>query len=115
MKHVPHNPEQKYFPAILCAECDSPIDALLSLCVPHDEAMELVAASWNKHPDESLVTSIDGGRQVAALRLPDGRWAACHVFLNHATSNRQEAERRLNKLLKRGKRGYIGVLSTNVP
>ena len=34
-----------FIPLIVCAEFDSPIDALLSLCVPHDEVMDMVAAS----------------------------------------------------------------------
>ena len=105
------SPMFRYFPAILCAEFDSPIDALVALCVPHDEAMALVAASWSNAPDESLIATIDGGRQVAALPTPDGRWAACHAFLDHATSSRQDAERRLKKLLKRGRCGYVGVLA----
>lgn len=105
-------PMFRYFPAILCAEFDSPIDALIALCVPHDEAMALVAASWNDAPDESLIATIDGGRHVATLRTPDGRWAACHAFLDHATDSRQDAERRLKKLLKRGRRGYVGQRKT---
>lgn len=102
----------RYFPAIVCAEADSPIDALLALCVPHDEAMALVAASWDSNPQASLITTIDGGRHVAALRTPDGRWAGCHAFIDHACSTPQEAERRLHKLLKRGKKGYVGQLPT---
>ena len=101
---------RRYFPAILCVECDSPIDALLALCVPRDEAMDLVAASWAGDPSTSLMATLDGGRTVAVLRTPDGRWAACNAFLEHAGSTPREAERQLHKLLKRGRRGYVGVL-----
>lgn len=100
----------RYFPAILCVECDSPIDALLALCVPRDEAMDLVEASWADDPSTSLMATLDGGRTVAVLRTPDGRWAACNAFLEHAGSTPREAERQLHKLLKRGRRGYVGVL-----
>ena len=56
-----------YFPAVLCVLCDSPIDALVALCVPRDEAMELVAASWAGDPPCCVLASVDGGRSVAAL------------------------------------------------
>ena len=100
---------RSYFPAILCVECDSPIDALIALCVPRDEAMDLVAASWDDDPSASLMATLDGGRNVAALRTPEGRWAACNAFLDYACSTPREAERQLQKLLKRGRRGYVGV------
>jgi len=103
-----------YFPAILCVECDSPIDALVALCVPLDDAMNLVAASWRG--DEAInhaciLATVDGGRTVAALRTPEGRWAACNVFLDKGYPTRGDAERELGKLLKRGRRGYVGVLN----
>jgi hypothetical protein len=101
---------ERYFPAIVCAEFDSPIDALISLCVPQDEAMTLVAASWRSGGPSCVVATIDGGRAVAALRTTDGRWAACNAFLDHCCASRSEAERQLKKLLKRGKRGCVGVL-----
>ena len=99
-----------YYPAIVCAEYDSPIDALIGLCVPHDEAMNLVVAFWRSAGNSSLLATLDGGRTVAALRTPAGRWAACNAFLEHAGSTPREAERQLHKLLKRGRRGYVGVL-----
>ena len=99
----------RYFPAISCGEFDSPIDALRALCVPHDEAMELVAAAWAHGDEENLVTTVDGGRPVAAVFTPAGRWAACHAFLDHPCTTRREAERRLQKLLKRGRTGYVGI------
>lgn len=102
----------RYFPAIVCAEFDSPIDALISLCVPQDEAMDLVAASWRDGQPSSIVATIDGGREVAALRMPDGRWAACNAFLDYACTTPSEAERKLQKLLKRGRRGMVGVLAS---
>ena len=104
-------PAKRYFPAILCAEYDSPIDALIGLCVPQDEAMNLVAASWRNGEATCLVTTVDGGRSVAVLRTPEGRWAACNAFLDACCSTRSDAERMLQKRLKRGRRGYVGVLS----
>ena len=101
----------RYFPAIVCAEFDSPIDALISLCVPQDEAMNLVAASWRDGEPSCIVAATDGGRDVAALRTPDGRWAACNAFLEHGCATRREAERQLKKLLKRGRHGIVGVLT----
>lgn len=99
-----------YFPAIVCVECDSPIDALVALCVPRDEAMNLVAASWRGSESACVLATVDGGRRVAALRTPEGRWAACNAFLDKVCHDRGEAERELGKLLKRGRRGYVGVL-----
>ena len=37
-----------YFPAVICAEYDSPIDALIGLHIPQDEAQDLMAASWEE-------------------------------------------------------------------
>ena len=59
----------RFIPLIICTEFDSPIDALLSLCVPHDEVMDLVAASWLDDGRDCVATQIDGGRAVAVLRL----------------------------------------------
>ena len=109
MKDVP---AERYFPAILCAEYDSPIDALIGLCVPHDEAMDLVAASWRGGETSCLVSTLAGGRTVAVLRTPQGRWAACNAFLEACCATRSEAERELKKRLKRGRRGFVGVLAT---
>jgi hypothetical protein len=100
-----------YFPAIICAEFDSPIDALISLCVPQDEAMNLVAASWLNGEPACVMATIDGGRNVAVLRTPDGRWAACNAYVEFGSTTRSEAERQLKKLLKRGRRGMVGVLT----
>ena len=101
----------RYFPAIVCDEFDSPVDALVALCVPRDEAMELVTASWSADPAFSLLATVDGGRHVAILRTDDGRWAACNAYPELACSNRREAERRLKKLEKRGRHGRIGVMA----
>ena len=101
-------PQKAYFPAVVCAEFDSPIDALVSLCVPLDEATTLVTASWQDDRRRPLVVTLDVGRSVAALMTDDGRWAACHAYLEHLTTNEQEALRQLGKLCKRGKRGMIG-------
>ncbi len=105
-------PAERYFPAILCAEYDSPIDALIGLCVAQDEAMNLVAASWRGGESTCIVSTVDGGRSVAVLRTPDGRWAACNAFLDACCATRSEAERQLQKRLKRGRRGYVGVLQS---
>ena len=108
---------RRYFPAIICGEYDSPIDALLALCVPRDEAMDLVVAAWPAGVDDGcdccvcVLATLDGGRDVAALRRADGRWLACNVFLDSCCATRSEAERLLQKLLKRGRRGCIGVLA----
>lgn len=115
-----------FFPAVICAEFDSPIDALVSLCVPHDEAMNLVAAAWRSGESASeaaseaasesgydavcILATRDGGRRVAALPQADGRWAACNAFLDPCCATRAEAERLLAKRLKRGRRGLVGVL-----
>ena len=108
---------RRYFPAIICGEYDSPIDALLALCVPRDEAMDLVVAAWSAGIVDGcdccdcVLATVDGGRDVAALRRADGRWLACNAFLEFACATRNEAERRLQKLQKRGRRGCIGVLA----
>ena len=99
-----------YFPAVICAEYDSPIDALIGLHVPQDEAQDLVAAAWSSGDARCIVAHVDGGRSVAAIRLPNGRWAACNAFPEHHCVSRPDAERRLSKLLKRGKRGLLGTL-----
>jgi len=102
-----------YFPAIVCDEFDSPIDALVALCVPRDEAMDLVIASWttarSAEVELSLLAAVDGGRSVAVVRTAAGRWAACNAYPELACSTRGEAERRLKKILKRGRRGCVGV------
>jgi len=106
--------KRRYFPAILCVECDSPIDALVALCIPRDEATDLVAASWRNEESCCVMASVDGGRRVAALRTPEGRWAACNAFPEPCYATRSEAERQLQKLLKRGRRGYVGELVVGV-
>jgi hypothetical protein len=39
--------------------------------------------------------------------LPEGRWAACNAYPEHAAATAAESERRLAKLLKRGRRGLV--------
>ena len=97
-----------YFPAIVCVVCDSPIDALVALCVPRDEAMDLVAASWREGEVGCILATLAGGRPVAVLQTPEGRWAACNAFMDELCATPQEAGRRLGKLLKRGRLGYVG-------
>ncbi|MDR1367660.1 MAG: hypothetical protein LBJ76_02955 [Candidatus Accumulibacter sp.] len=104
------NLKKRYLAAVVLAEFDSPIDALISLHVPTDEARDVVNASWRADPADCFVCSIDGGRGVAAIRTPEGRWAACHVFSGSPCATRAEAERRLKKPVRRGRRGIVGVL-----
>ena len=103
-------PPEVYFPAVICAVCESPIDALIGLHVPQDEAMDLVAAAWGSEDAACVLATVDGGRSVAAIRLPDGHWAACNAFLEDLCATRNEAGRRLRKLLKRGRTGTIGII-----
>ena len=105
---------RRYFPAIICSECDSPIDALLALCVPRDEVMDLVVAAWSAgivDGCDCILATLDGGRDVAALRRADGRWLACNAFLEYSCTTPGEAERLLQKLQKRGRRGCVGILA----
>lgn len=102
---------KRYFPAVICAEYESPIDALIGLHVPQDEAMDLVAASWAEGGGKCVLATVDGGRCVAAILLPGGRWAACNAFVEEACTTEREAERRLGKLLKRGKKGAVGTMA----
>ncbi|MDR2613962.1 MAG: hypothetical protein LBC91_01360 [Candidatus Accumulibacter sp.] len=99
-----------YFPAVICAEYDSPIDALVSLRVPRDEAMDLLAAAWADGTAGCVLARLDGGRHVAAIRLPGGRWGACNAFVEQSCATPHEAGRRLEKLVKRGRRGAIGAV-----
>ena len=101
-----------YFPAIVCVVCDSPIDALVALCVPRDEAMALVTASWRDSETGGgcIVATLHGGRPIAVLPTPEGRWAACNAFMDALYATPQEAGRRLDELLKRGRRGYVGYV-----
>lgn len=111
MKSTAVPDSQHYFSAVVRDEYDSPIDALLALGVPRDEAMDLVAASWRESAAACIVTTVYGGRSVAVLPLPAGRWAACNVFRGKACATPHEAERRLEKLLRRGRRDYGGMFS----
>jgi hypothetical protein len=102
--------EFDYFPAVIVAEYDSPIDALIGLSVARDEAMDLVAAAWAEGAMHCVLARVDGGRQVAAVPLPGGRWAACKAFTEPPCASPREAERRLVKLLKGGRRGTVGTV-----
>ena len=99
-----------YFPAIVCLICDSPIDALVALCLPRDEAMLLVTTSWRERDAGCLVATVHGGRSIAVMLTPEGRWAACNAFLDELFATPQEAARRLDRLLRRGRHGYVGYL-----
>ncbi len=107
--------ERRYFPAIICSEHDSPIDALLALYVARDEVMELVAAACLAGEAagqgvECIVVQADGGRDVAAVRGAHGRWLACNAYLDSCCATRFDAERALDKRRKRGRHGCVGVL-----
>ena len=101
-----------FFPAVICAEYDSPVDALISLHVPLNEAMDLVTASWMLQGAECILASVDGGRKVAAIRLSNGHWAACNAFVEKTFRTRHEAGRYMQKLLKRGRTGVVGSMET---
>ena len=104
-----------YFPVILCIVCDSPIDALVALCVRRGEAMDLVTAVRWSGETGCIVTTLHGGRQIAVMPTSDGRWAACNAFLDEVFTTRQEATWKLNTLLKRGRTGYVGYVQRTVP
>jgi hypothetical protein len=103
-----------YFPAIVCVVCDSPIDALVALCVRRDEAMRLVTASWPASEAGCMGAILHGGRPIAVLRTPDGRWAACNAFLDEFFATPEAAGKRLDRLLKRGRQGYVGWCAPDV-
>lgn len=100
-----------YFPAVVCAEFASPIDALTGMHVPLDEAQDLVAACGPLLASLSLLAALDGGRWVAAIPLDGGRWAACNAFPERGSASPAEAARRLAKIAKRGRRGVVGQLN----
>ena len=100
----------RYLPAIVCAVFDSPIDALVGVHVPQDEAMECVAAAWHRGQTTCVLAEVDGGRAVAAIQAEDGRWRGCNAFPEHLCATLSEAERQLKKLVKRGRQGCIGRL-----
>ncbi|EXI78456.1 MAG: hypothetical protein AW10_03063 [Candidatus Accumulibacter appositus] len=101
------HPAQLYFPALARSEHDSPLDALIAACVPRPEAMDLVAASWAARDSNCLLAFLDGGRAIAVLRTPAGRWATCNAFLDHLYASSQDAHRRLEKRCKRHRQAYV--------
>ena len=100
-----------FLPALIRSEHDSSLDALVALDLPRGEAMDLTVAGWGGAP-LAILAAVDGGRPVAAVPLPDGRWAACNTYPDEAAETRSEAERRLRKLLKRGRRGLVAEART---
>ena len=102
---------QTYFPAIVRTEHDSPLDALVAACVPRHEAMDLLTASWAGADRHCLIAVVDGGRPVAVLRTPAGRWVACNVYLADLCATPGQAAQRLEKLLKSTRRGYVACLA----
>lgn len=100
-----------FYPAIVRERFDSPIDALISLGVPADEATDLVAASWSQGCAGSIVTTTFGGRHIAVVAQGAGRWAACNFFAEALCTTQIDAERRLLRLFRPGTRGSAGILS----
>jgi len=70
--------------------------------------MALVTASWPANEAACIVATLHGGRPIAVLLTPEGRWAACNAFLDELFATPQEAGRRLAELLRRGRQGYVG-------
>lgn len=99
-----------YFPAIIRSEHEAAIDALAALDIPRGEVMNLLVAGWGR-AGGAILTEVDGGRPVAAVPLPDGRWAACNTFPGHVCGSQADAERTLSRLLKRGRRGLVVCVS----
>lgn len=104
-----------YFPAILCVVCDSPIDALVALCVRRDEAIRLVAAARFQGEILCLLTELHGGRPIVVLPMPDGRWAACNAYVNEYFATPEGAQKRLDELLRRGRQGYVAFREESLP
>ncbi len=98
-----------FLPAVVRSEHESAFDALVALDVPRDEAMDLTVAEWGS-VGAAIAAAVDGGRAVAAVPLPDGRWAACNTFPEHACRSERDAARRLEKILKRGRRGLVAAM-----
>lgn len=101
-----------YCPAIVRSEHDSVFDALLALDVPRDEAMDLMVSRWGQ-PGGAILATVFGGRSVIAVPLGQGRWAACTAYPEQCSHSLAEAERGLEKLIKRlknGKRGLVAAL-----
>ncbi len=103
----------RYFPAGCRPLHHSPVDALVALGVPRDECLDLVTSSWGGSEDRALLAWIDGGRPVAALARPGGLWAACNAYLEYASPDPGEAARRLAKVLKRGRGGWVGRIGAS--
>ncbi|MFC5299922.1 hypothetical protein [Azospira restricta] len=100
----------RYFPAVVRSEHESALDALVALDLPRDEAMDLVVAAWGQ-PGGAILAAADGGRAVAAVPLADGRWAACNAYPEQSCASPADAERRLGKLAKRGRRGLVAAVA----
>jgi hypothetical protein len=69
--------------------------------------ISLPLPGWLAKRVPCLVAILDGGRPVVVLRTPEGRWAACNAFFSDLSSTPEAAGRRLSKLLKRRRRGYV--------
>ncbi len=105
----------RFVPVVVCSEHDSPIDALLAMHVPHDDASDAVTAALHAADGDlsagfAVLAAVDGGRAVAAVRTEEGRWAAGNAFPEKASTTPAGAERELRRLLKRGRRGLVAHL-----
>ena len=72
-----------YFLARPLAVFDSPIDALASLCIGHDERMNLVRATCFDAPVEAgfaLIALQNTKRKVAAVKTASGKWQAASLL-----------------------------------
>jgi hypothetical protein len=89
-------PSFRYIPGIIRSEHDAALDALAALDIPRGEVMDLLVAGWGQ-VGAPILAEVDGGRPVAVVPLPDGRWAACNTFPGHASGSHAEASRNLAK------------------
>ena len=71
------------------------------------------AAHWNGDTG-CLLATIHGGRHIAAMPTLDGRWAACNAFVDELFATQNEAAIKLDRLLKRGRTGYVGYVQRSV-
>lgn len=102
-----------HFPAIVRSEHDSPLDALLAVCIPRPEALNLLAAAWAIGGSDCLFSILDGGRPVVVLRTPQGRWAACNAHLGELSLTLHQADRRRAKLEKGQRQAYLASLPSH--
>ena len=96
----------RYIPVVVHSEHEAALDALLSIGVPRDEAMDLIVSGWQRLR-ETIFAHTDGGRPVAVVPLSDGRWAAGNAFPGLASPSEAVAMRSLARVAGRGGRGLV--------